>query len=100
MIKHIVMWKLKETELTTKKMVMEKIKTELEALNGQIEGLIRLEVGIDFLQSESSYDIVLYSELENKEALDYYQSHPLHCAVANEYVKPAVSLRKAVDYEI
>ena len=30
-----------------------------------------------------SYDVVLYSELADKAALDFYQNHPLHVKVAN-----------------
>ena len=69
-------------------------------LNGKIEGLIHLEVGIDFLQSDASYDVVLYSELANKEALDFYQNHPLHVKAATEVVKPAATSRIVVDYEM
>ena len=72
----------------------------LEDLNGKIEGLIHLEVGIDFLQSDASYDVVLYSELANKEALDFYQNHPLHVKAATEVVKPAATSRIVVDYEM
>jgi len=99
MIKHIVMWKLKEMAPGQKAVVMEKIKTELEALNGQIDGLVSLEVGIDFLQAESSYDLVLLSVLTSKEALTTYQAHPLHQRVAVNIVQPVVSSLLAVDYE-
>ncbi|MTO65033.1 Dabb family protein, partial [Turicibacter sanguinis] len=39
-------------------------------------------------------------ELESKEALDFYQSHPLHVQVATNTVKPAATSRIVVDYEI
>ncbi|HAX73081.1 MAG TPA: stress responsive protein [Firmicutes bacterium] len=100
MIKHIVMWKLKESNETLKLEDGNQIKLALENLNGQIDGLIHLEVGIDFLHTDSSYDVVLYSELLNKQALDAYQSHPLHVKVASETVKPKVTSRIVVDYEL
>lgn len=100
MVKHIVMWKIQGINGLSKEEVAANIKSELEALNGQIEGLLNLEVGIDFLHSDSSYDVVLYSELESKEALDFYQSHPLHVQVATNTVKPAATSRIVVDYEI
>ena len=99
MIKHIVMFKLKEMEQNQKQMVLQQIKSKLEALNGQIEGLVSLEVGIDFLQSDASYDLVLYAVLACKRDLEKYQNHPLHVQVANEVVKPAVCARIVVDYE-
>ena len=77
MVKHIVMWKIQGVNGQSKEETAQEIKRTLEDLNGKIEGLIHLEVGIDFLQSDASYDVVLYSELANKEALDFYQNHPL-----------------------
>lgn len=98
MVKHIVMWKLKEEAHGNDKATnAHLIKEKLEALNGQISGLIRLEVGIDFL-GNGNLDVVLCSELENREALDTYQNHPLHQALL-PFVKEAVTERKAVDYE-
>lgn len=99
MIKHIVMFKLKEMEQNKKQMVLQQIKSKLEALNGQIEGLVSLEVGIDFLQSDASYDLVLYAVLASKRDLENYQNHSLHVQVVNEVVKPAVCARILVDYE-
>ena len=100
MVKHIVMWKIKETNGLTKEQTAQRIKEALEGLNGKIEGLRHLEVGIDFLQSDASYDVVLYSELEDKAALEYYQAHPLHVKVATEIVKPAATSRVVSDYEL
>ena len=93
MIKHIVMWKLRD------KGDAAGIKGRLEALNGRIPGLIRLEAGIDFLESEQSADLVLYAELENRAALDAYQNHPEHQAVV-PLVKAAAISRIVVDYEV
>ena len=100
MVKHIVMWKIKEVNNQSKEETAQRIKATLEDLNGQIEGLINLEVGIDFLQSDMSYDVVLYSELADKAALDFYQNHPLHMKVATEVIKPVVISRVVVDYEV
>jgi hypothetical protein len=53
---------------------------------------------MDFLGSAESADLVLYSELESKEALDYYANHPLHKAVM-PFIAEARSERRVVDYE-
>ena len=76
MVKHIVMWKIQGVNGQSKEETAQEIKRTLEDLNGKIEGLIHLEVGIDFLQSDASYDVVLYSELANKEASDCKKSIP------------------------
>ena len=93
MIKHIVMWKLKN------KADAEIIQDKLEALMGKIPGLLKVEVGIDFSESEQSSDVVLYSELESREALAVYQAHPEHQAVI-PLVRAAAVARTVVDYEI
>lgn len=100
MVKHIVFWKLKETAHgNTKAENALLIKEKLEALNGQIPGLLKLEVGIDFLHSPDSVDIALYSEFESKEALQIYQEHPLHKAVM-PFVAGAREMRISADYEV
>ncbi|MCG9881473.1 MAG: Dabb family protein [Bacteroidia bacterium] len=100
MIKHIVFWKLHEhANGMTKQENALAIKQKLEDLQGKIEGLLRIEVGIDFLGSAESADLVLYSEFSSKEALDFYQAHPLHKAVM-PFIAEARSERRVVDYEI
>lgn len=93
MVKHIVMWKLRA------KADAAEIKARLEALEGKIPGLISVEVGIDFLESEQSADVVLVTELESREALSAYQAHPEHVAVI-PLVKGAAIARTVVDYEL
>lgn len=99
MVKHIVFWKLKENALGNKVENAQLIKEKLEALNGQIEGLLKIQVGIDFSRSEASYDLALYSEFASKEALEYYQNHPLHKALGT-FMKETTCERRLVDYEV
>ena len=100
MIKHIVVWRLKDqANGNSSQENAVQIKEKLEALNGRIDGMIRLEIGIDFSRTEESADIVLYSEFESKEALENYQTHPEHRAVM-PFVMEARSERRMVDYEI
>lgn len=99
MVKHIVMWKLKNEAHGNNKATNAKlIKEKLEDLNGKIEGLLKAEVGIDFLGG-GNFDVVLYSEVSSREALDSYQQHPLHQAVL-PFIREAVVDRKAVDFEV
>lgn len=99
MIKHIVMWRLKDFAHSNDKETNARlVKKKLEALNGKIPGLIKLEVGIDFVGGGDSADVVLYSEFESREALEAYQSHPAHKAVV-PFVGEARIERRVVDYE-
>ncbi len=100
MIKHIVMWRLQEQAQGNDKATNFKLaKEKLEALNGVIPGLIKLEVGEDFSRGEFSCDCVLYSELESREALEEYKSHPDHVAAA-QFILSICAERKVVDYEV
>ena len=97
MIKHIVMWNLKETaEGATKAENAAKIKQGLEALVGQIEGLLSAQVGTGI--NEKGFDLCLYSEFASKEALAFYQSHPLHDNV-RQFVHKVVTERVVCDFE-
>jgi hypothetical protein len=100
MIKHIVFWNLKDEALGNDKATNALlVKEKLEALNGQIEGLLKLEVGLDFAKGDMSYDLALYSEFATKEDLDFYQQHPKHKAV-QDFVKEVRSSRAVVDYVV
>lgn len=100
MIKHLVFWKLKDHALGRDRAGnAQLIKQELEALQGRIPGLLKIEVGIDFIRGETSSDVALYSELESREALAAYQAHPLHKAAGAAF-KEAIAERRAVDYEV
>ena len=100
MVKHIVLWRLKDTahgnDPATNACL---IKQKLEGLRGRIPGLIAIEVGIDFSRTESSGNIVLYSEFADREALASYQAHPEHQALI-PFIGEATRERRLVDYEV
>ena len=97
MVKHLVFWKIKD-DLDFLG-VYEEMKIRVEALNGEIPGLIKVELGKDFNGSDVSYDLGLYSELENKEALEIYREHPKHQFV-KEFISAVTKDRAVVDYEV
>lgn len=100
MVKHIVMWKLKETEGGNAKLVNANlIKSKLESLNGRIPGMLKLEVGIDSSGTKDSFDVVLYSEFKSMEDLNNYQNHPDHKAIM-PFVAEVREHRSVVDYEV
>jgi hypothetical protein len=100
MVKHLVLWNLKDSALgDTKKNNALQIKEKLEALNGLIPGLLHLEVGLDFTEGTGNADVALYAELASPEALVAYQQHPAHLQVL-PFIKAVTSSRVAVDYEL
>ena len=100
MVKHLVLWKLKETaEGCSKAENARRMKTELEALRGKIAEIKALEVGLNFNDSAAAYDVALYSEFESREALDIYQKHPEHVRVA-ALVNQLREERVVADYDV
>ncbi len=97
MVKHMIIWKFKD-ELENKEAVALRIKEALEGLVGKIDGLKSMNIITEALPS-SSGDIMMDSEFDSNEALEFYQKHPLHQQIANGIVRPAVSIRLSYDYE-
>lgn len=100
MIKHIVFWRLKNREnAQTRDETARALKERIEAMRGKIPGLLRIEGGVDFGQTGDSCDLVLYAELESREALAGYHVHPAH-EEFKSFVGARRSERFLVDYEI
>ena len=100
MIKHVIMWKLKDEALDKTKLENAKIiKEQLESLVGVIDEIKVLQVGINILDGDDmAYDVCLISEFEDLEALDRYKVHPEHQKVA-QFVKEVRVSRTSVDFE-
>ena len=100
MVKHIILWKLKEEfSEEEKKQIKAGITEGLEGLAGQIPGMTEIKVRIDCLPS-STVDVMLDSTFESAEALKAYSTHPKHVAVADSKVRPYTAVRSCMDYEI
>ena len=97
MIKHVILWKLKEEHNTDA--VKQGIKEGLEALYGVIPGLLEIKVQIDALSS-SNVDVMLDSSFESVEALNGYAVHPEHVKVADTKVRPFTESRACLDFEV
>jgi len=100
MIKHIVVWRLKDVALGAGKPEnLERARTALEALRDLIPSVRHLEVGLDIGAAHDSWDIVIYSEFDDRAGLDAYQVHPEHVKVA-ALIGELRELRAAIDYEV
>jgi len=95
MIKHIVMFKLKEKTPDNLKALV----SALNGMKGQIETLRFLEVGEDFKGSDRSFDLVLTTYFENRQGLETYAKHKVHQPVI-QLAKSLCSQTVVVDYEL
>ena len=100
MVRHVILWCLKDT-LTNEEKTKVKLeaKEHLEALKGKIEGLIDIKVNINPLPT-SNAEMMLDSAFESADALSKYAVHPEHVAVADGYVRPYTKSRSCMDYEV
>ena len=96
MIKHIVCFKLKDNSTEN----CEKAKEVLLSMQGKVPQLRGIEVGVDFLHSERSYDVILQVLLDDAKALDDYQNDPYHCSVVKPHMHAVREASVAIDYEI
>ena len=96
MVKHIILWTLKD-EFNTDE-IKNDMKKSLESLKGVVPGLLEIEVQIEKLPT-SNVDVMLYSVLESEEALNGYAVHPAHVEVADTKVRPFTSSRSCIDFE-
>ena len=100
MIKHIVMWKLKEqAEGADRRANAEEMKRRLDACADIVPGILQFEVALAQPGLEATYDVVLVSAFENKEALEAYASHPTHQALM-PFFKAVRDERQCMDYEV
>ncbi len=95
MVKHIILWKLKEEYNNDE--VKNDIKTSLEGLMGVIPGLLEIKVQINPLAT-SNADVMLYSVFESEDALKGYAIHPEHVKVADTKVRPFAESRSCMDF--
>ena len=95
MITHIVLFKLAEPTAEN----IETTKNKLLSMAGKIDLLRHLDVGVDVIRSERSYDIALTTRFDSLEDLQAYQVHPYHAEEVAPHMKAFCSSIAAVDYE-
>ena len=101
MIRHIVMWKLKEkAEGATKEKNAEKLKLILEGLRISIEEIKAVEVGIQINpEDKSGFDVVLICDFETELDFKMYTRHPQH-KKAVDFINSVAEKRYFVDYNV
>jgi hypothetical protein len=94
MITHIVLFKLKERTPEG----IEKARGILLSMEGKVEQLRHLEVGVDLIHSERSADLALVTKFDSMEDLQAYQVHPYHANEVAAYMRSVSSAVMTADY--
>ena len=104
MIRHVVMWKLKdEAEGASKEKNAEKMKLILEGLKINIDEIKNVEVGINISDDDdetgSNYDVVLISDFESELDYNMYTRNDHH-KKAIKFINSVIEERHFVDYKM
>jgi len=99
MIRHIVLFKLKEFSSEVEKNdVLEKVLMNFRSLIGEIPQIRQYHVERDISYGQGSFDVVIDSNFDSLEDLKAYQDHPAHkFAVAQN--KQLCSHKAVIDYK-
>lgn len=99
MIRHIIMFKLKDlgTE-NIKNQKLKELKKMIDELGIKIPEIVSIEAGINFSTRDVAYDLVLNSVFKTREDLQKYVIHPDHQEVV-KFLKDIKSVSAVVDFE-
>lgn len=95
MLRHIVLYRLKDRSEDAKRALKEKFLT----LWKNVPQIKKMEVGCDLLGSHRSYDVALIITFDKKEDLAEYKAHPFHVEVS-QYVHSVIETSASCDFEV
>ena len=72
----------------------------MRSMDGNVELLRGIEVGVDFLHSPRSYDIILQVLLDDEKALEEYQNDEYHCSVVKKHMHSVAESSVAIDFKL
>jgi hypothetical protein len=100
MIRHIVVWRLKEEAKRDGKIAnLELIQDVLAGLRVHVSGLRCLELHPNQQLGADAADLLLYAEFDTWPALQAYEAHPLH-ADLRTLMAPLRTERRVIDHEM
>ncbi|AJH01973.1 Dabb family protein [Clostridium beijerinckii] len=94
MFTHIVLFKLKEPTTENLKFV----EKTLLSMNGMIKELKQLEVGVDVIKGDRSYDVGIITRFDNKEDYLSYDVNEFHVEKVKKVIGPYMEGSKTLDF--
>lgn len=94
MFTHIVLFKLKEST----KENLEFLKKAFLSMSGNIKELKELEVGIDVIRSDRSYDIAIITRFDTKEDYLAYDVNEFHVEKVKKVIGSYIEVSKTIDF--
>jgi len=98
MLKHIVMWTLKDhAQGAGRAANAQEMKRRLDACAQLVPGILAFEVNLAQPGLEATCDVILYAEFTDAAALAAYGAHPTHQALI-PFFKAVRTGRECMDY--
>ena len=94
MFTHIVLFKVKEPTQEN----LEFLKKTFLSMNGNIEELKELEVGVDVIGSDRSFNIGIITRFDSKEDYLAYDVNEFHVEKVKKVIGPYMECRKTLDF--
>jgi hypothetical protein len=94
MVLHLVLFRFKADA----KSQLDEAVLRVQSMVGRVEVIRDLKVGKDFLHSGRSFDLGLAATLEDRHALEVYDSHPDHLPV-KQFLGPLIEQSVSVDLD-
>ncbi|AWK50095.1 stress responsive protein [Clostridium beijerinckii] len=94
MFTHIVLFKVKEPT----NMNLQLLEKTFLSMDGNIKELKQLEVGIDVVRSDRSYDIGIITRFDSKEDYLAYDMNEFHVEKVKKVITPYLEGSKTIDF--
>ncbi len=95
MVTHIVLFKLADPSAES----IDRTRAILLGMRGEIDVLRDIEVGVDALHTERSYDLALVTRFDTWDDYRAYRTHPYHVDPVLKHMHTAATTAAVVDYE-
>ncbi len=94
MFTHVVLFKLRESDEENVK----KARNILLSMRGNIPELKYIEVGVDVLHTDRSYDLALITRFSSEDDMERYQTCDYHVNGVLKNLRPMLESSVALDY--
>ena len=98
-IRHVVTWGMAAEDAATRAAHAAEVADRLRALDGVVESIRAIEVGLNSVDVAGNADVVLIADFDDEAGLQAYQTHPAHQEVAG-FIRNVTGARAAVDFEV
>lgn len=77
----------------------QKVVHSFEAARHDVPGLLRMEVGANFIEAPDAWDVAVFMVFASRADLEAYQTHPAHLKIKS-LVGPMRAARGQADFSI